>query len=203
MSYSVITTPVKKAKNLLLPLVGITKTHKELKKFQADVFLQWEGMICGIGCLELLVYFREESELFTAFEQTILSNSKLTACYDIKEGGRAYLFDISEHYKTVMKFMEGKYSEFDNKIKDKIRWYWSDSPVQGSKMPQLGHPFKIILYPEYYYESAADELGVSVELLKEGGELMSKVDIEDETFTLTLESELFKVDNDKLGGNRI
>jgi hypothetical protein len=189
MSYSYIGEYKSKAKSIFLPLISLSNKNGLLKKstmpFQSKMYLRWEE-ICGIECMEIIMYFNEEGEIFERFlETTIYTNKNLQSSYDLEDDGKLFVFDISEHWKTVALFIEGKYSKFDNKIKTIIRTFWEDSPINYN-VPQLGHDFKIIFHPELYFETAAEELGVSVSLLKKVGELMSPPDIQKEQIKIKL-----------------
>jgi len=188
---SVITNRVNKSKNLLIPLIGFSNKKGLLKKkeipFNISSYLKW-GEVCGIECMELLVYIKDtEGEIFSRFEDSIIvNNPRFTSKFEIEEGGFAYLYDLSEYYETISLFMEGKYSKFSNTIKNMIRNYHSDSPIVTNSMPILGAHFKIILYPEYYFKGAAEQLRVPLSIIESVGELMSIPSIEEETFNLKL-----------------
>lgn len=176
----IITHKVKKSKNLLFPLLDITRTSREATFLPENTYLWWEN-VCGIDCGEFLVHYKTNNVLFEKFEEKYLLPKNPISIHKVDEGS-LYVFDLSKSMDAVDLFLEGKYSKFDEKIKAKIRYFWGDSEIIKSSMPMKKHHFKIILHPEYYFEEAAKELGVPLEYLKQVGELMNKPDKKEETW---------------------
>lgn len=170
----------RKSEHLLLPLIDLSNTYQGLLVKPDKVFCYWEN-VCGIDCLEIGVYFKEnKTNFWEGFEKGILSNRNLMSYYKVEEGN-AYLFTVDKYYEDVDKFLKGQYSKFDGKTKMKIRNYWSNSAFKDNFECPKGDYYKIIFYPERYFEKAAEELGTNVRYLMKSGELMSKPNIEDET----------------------
>lgn len=180
MSYSIITKKIAISKNLLFPLTGVTKTKKEASFYPERCFLYCEDF-CSIDDMELGVFYRTGNILFEKFEQNYIIKASPKREMEV-EGGNLYVFDLSQYSEDIYWFLEGKYSRFSNITKQKIQYFHGDSTIESGKMPMKGHDFKIILYPEYYFEEAAKEIGVPLEYLKHSGELLSKFNIEYETF---------------------
>jgi hypothetical protein len=183
MSYSVVTKKIKKSKNLLFPLLGITKSKKEATFEPVNTYLHWED-ICGIDCLELAALYDCSNSLFSTFEDNHILPKNPLGVHDF-QGFRMYIFDLSQYHEDVNNFIQGKYSKFSDKSKAKIMFYHGDSAMDRSKMPMLGHDFKIIFYPNHYFKAASQELGVPISYLVEVGELLSVYDKEEETFDIT------------------
>lgn len=180
MSYSVITSKIKKSKNFLFPLLSITKIKRDASFEPVNTYLWWEGT-CGIDCLELAVLYDCSNPLFENFEQNYIVQKNPLGMHEM-QGFKMYVFDMSSYFQEVDCFLQGRYSLYPDKSKAKIRYYHGDSEINKSAMPMLGHDFKIAFYPEYYFESASKELGVPLQYIKGVGELLSIYDKKDETF---------------------
>jgi hypothetical protein len=74
-------------------------------------------------------------------------------------------------------FIEGKFSKFDNKIKNKILDFFE----KNSGNYVYVHSF---LYPNKWYDRYAELLGVKPDLLKEVGELCSITDVDKENLSI-------------------
>lgn len=176
----IVTEDKKKSEHLLLPLIDLSSTYQGLLVKPDKVFCWWNN-ICGIDCLEIGVYFKEnKTNFWEGFEKTLLKNINLMSSYLVEEG-TVYIFTIDKYYDDVDKFLKGQYSKFDGKTKMKIRKYWGNRDfIDNFEAPKSDY-YKIIFYPERYFEKAAEELGTEVKYLMKNKELMSIPNIEDET----------------------
>ena len=176
----IVTEDKKKSEHLLFPLIGLSNTHAGLLVKPDRVFCWWEG-ICGIDCLEIGVFFKEnKTQYWEGFERNLLKNKYLMSSYYVEEG-ITYIFTIDTFYDDVDKFLKGKYSKFVPNTKSKIRNYWCNTGFKDNIEAPKGDYYKTIFYPERYFELAAEEIGTPVEYLKKHGELMSKPSVEEET----------------------
>lgn len=177
-----------KSLNFLFPLLGL---KREMTFVPVGTYLWWNGGE-SIEDKYLLVGYEAdfESSVFKAFEKkNLLAHPDLHKCYDV-EGGRIYVFDMVRHSDTVDKFLEGKYSKFSEKDKRKILSY-HDASLE--KEPRPGRYIHMTLYPELYYEQVARDLeGVSVETLREVGELTNRYDKTNETLNIKIIGECHK-----------
>lgn len=177
MNY-IITDKFQKSLKILFPLLGIPK-NSTFQPFNS--YLWWEYVEENIETFYLIVYYKHNNSLiYKAFEDKyIFENEYISNCYNVEDGS-IYIFDITVFYDTVEKFLNGRYSKFEEKAKTIIRRYWGDTNW-GIDEIMKGRSYHIMFYPEKYYELAAEELGVNIEYLRRIGELCSKFDRNDET----------------------
>jgi hypothetical protein len=83
--------------------------------------------------------------------------------------------------------MNGSYSNFKEKTKDKIVDFFTTSSTNKEHVMSY-------LYPERYYENYSNLLAVNVKVLKKVGQLCSQPDMYKENLTVKIkESELFGI----------
>ncbi len=169
-----------KSLNYLFPLLG---QEKEDAFRPTNTYLWWSGKE-SIETLDLIVHYEDkERSLFDLFEKKVLMKSPyLDTCYTV-EGGRVYIFSMAAFSDTVSKFLHGKYSQFEEKVKKRILSYHG---ATIDKVPRPNRPFHTALYPELYWEQAAREIKYPVEDLKQVGELCSLYEKEKETFDINI-----------------
>jgi hypothetical protein len=158
MKNVVLTRGVSLSKSFLLPLTNIGRSVK------CDSYLYWEDR--GIDNYELVVVVRDGY---------IDKNPLLLECYD-----NIYIFDLSQEIHTVDLFLEGRYSKFPEYIKKKIIAFHGE--IRDKTKAPKGAEFLTALYPQYYYEGAAQDLGMTLDELR-GCELCELPDREIETYS--------------------
>lgn len=181
MSYSLIYKKINISKNLIYPLLGITPNRNSSLFFPKKTFLWWEGVV-NIEFGEILVYFKEFSPSFVSFEEKYLLPAFPLARWVFPDNNYIYIFDTLPYMNDITHILEGKYSKISEESKQKIRNFWGDSDFTVAQMPLKGHDFKIILYPQYYFSSASEELNVPLQYISKNGELLYKINKEEETF---------------------
>lgn len=188
-TYTYITGNYNQAsKWLLLPLVGLERVSTVSV---TNTYLYWKDNVDNLDDMNnvsLLVYYEPTTpHLFEIFEKNVLMKlPNVTSCFKT-EKGYVYVIDMLEWADDIVLFLEGKYSQFSQKAKDEICSYYNLDVNRRRPFPiKTVH---MALFPEYYYESCAKELGytnsngaVNVAYLQECVELWSKPDVERETF---------------------
>lgn len=113
---------VQKSKLFLLPLLEIKK----------DIFIKPIGTYLKDSSREtkdyqLIVPFKkDDSSEFNYYESNYIVNCKYLVQDDYYETPylRIYTFDLSSFSSDFDKFLIGKYTEFSNKVKTLINFYW-------------------------------------------------------------------------------
>jgi hypothetical protein len=136
---------------------------------------------CDIGQnMNLICLFYTDQEGFEFLDKQLRDHKQFSFLRDDRDGFRYYVMDFSMHYAIYKSVEQGRYSELPNNSKTVIMF--SDHPIG-----RMG------VSPESYYQEFSDNLEVSIEELKEKGEIISPPDEENETLVLPSDmTELFK-----------
>lgn len=170
-----------KSYHLLLPFTGLPKdgTFKPHNSYLYSVDEQIDNID---NCYLIVTYKRDENPLFREYEKnTIMTCENLVACYNT-QNHFVYVFNLIEWVNEVMFFLEGKYSKFSDKAKLVILKWAGGSQLTKRKIE--GFTVHIALFPEYYHEDIAKELGYSTtKYVTDCWEMWSKPDTYEETFS--------------------
>ena len=177
--YYVNSSGVSFSESFLVPLLAVTKTAVEVK-WKPRSYLYWEGQ--GIENTELVLRYTPTKGFDRFEEERILTHKDVQQCYDLEGGDRVYLFDMSLYWDTVANFLEGKYSNFTEQVKKGICHYHGEYRDPKTAPPEA--PYLISLYPQYYRDRAAEELGVDPSNIQELAPMFDK-DVETLTGTRT------------------
>ena len=145
---------IRKSFRILLPLVE--ENLSLIKKTKAmNAYLYWDQIEDSILDNKLLVEYPKGSEY---------GGNKLTIGSYSTESSEILVYDLDEYKEDVLQFLEGNYSKFSTKAKDKILTFyqWVDkgkvinveTANKGTLIPQ----WHVILYPDSYREIIGNEL---------------------------------------------
>jgi hypothetical protein len=152
-----------KSKNLLYPLLDIPKSSIIQDK-NYSTFLRWSETDESIDDYLFFVLYKDlkfDSKDYQDFiNKNVVTNKNLTNCYHT-DRGELYLFNFFDRRETIDLFLEGKYSKFHEREKEKILRYFGQKDIKKAcnlinNFPE--YPHHVILYPHYYYEHVAKEL---------------------------------------------
>lgn len=176
-----------KSLNLLLPLTELPKdrvinTDNKL----IHTYCYWNNTEESIEDYLLLVLFlttKDDADYQRYCKNVLNKNKNLISCYETNKG-QLHVFTLIDKKATVDKFMTGKYSKFSDKDKKLILDYWKEK--NNDEACELYNDFPtsprhVILYPQFYFEEVAKELGMSQTYLESVGELWSMPDKTTET----------------------
>jgi len=174
-----------KSKVFLYPLLDIKKgssvTPIETYVTWGDISVQDNKLIC-------LYYVRDDEEFLHYEEKFLLKNPLFKEYRELDENKAVYIFDLSGYSEDFLHFVNGKYSKFSQKLKDKIRDSYGATSANYTYI-------KSYLYPEDYFSTYANLLSTTdndvsnmYTLLSEVGELCSKPDLEKEHLKLSVKS---------------
>lgn len=160
-----------KSKVFLYPILG--SKHSDIKPINTYITSNKEHKY------KLLCLFKLEDNIeFIEFEKKYLLNNKLFEDYiQITETEGLYIFDLSNYQEDFDSFLEGKYSRFSDKLKNRIKQYYGINSANYAFI-------ETYLFPENFFALYARFLTVNQEdkpemfrLLTEVGELCSKPDL--------------------------
>lgn len=175
-----------KSKAFLYPLLEVKKGSI----IPIDAYMSWEEENVYLDEYRLICLFhlRDDDE-FLRFEDRGLLNNPLFLDYKEVEGNKAaYIFDLSDYASEVDKLKAGKYSQFTDETKAKIRKYHGASSASYAFLDSY-------LYPENYFRDYAKFLTCTredeepmMEVLIEVGELCSKPDFVKEQLKIAVKT---------------
>lgn len=145
-----------------------------------DTYIGWvkdgKEFIKSTDCKLICVYSNINTPAERKAEkQHLLMNRYFEDIVPLENGKMAYVFKITRNnIKQEWKmFLEGKYSRFNNVSKTTITNFYDKEPMKTY--------IDTYFYPEDYYDVIAKVLDISLEVVMESDELLSKPDINIET----------------------
>jgi len=142
-----------------------------------ETHVSWEGHYSKNDMKLICLYHLRSDAEFLQFEKERLYNNK--HFFDFKQvddNKGVYVFDFSNYEKDWNNIIRGKYSQLTAGYKKKIENFY------GKRDSNYAY-IESFLYPEKYYSMYAEIMLVKESLLREVGELCSKMDFEKETLT--------------------
>jgi hypothetical protein len=115
----------------------------------------------------------------------LLGNKLFHDFKPVEDNKAVYVFDFTPYASDWDFIIEGKYSRLSKLYKRKIENFY------GRKDSNFAY-IESFLYPEKYFNMYSQIIDVPESLLKEVGELCSKVDFERETLKATVKSLEFR-----------
>lgn len=151
-----------------------------------ETYVSWDGHYAPEDRKFIVLYHLRNDKEFLNFEKEILLGNKLFHDFKPVEDNKAvYVFDFTPYASDWDFIIEGKYSRLSKLYKRKIENFY------GRKDSNFAY-IESFLYPEKYFSMYSQIIDVPESLLKEVGELCSKVDFERETLKATVKSLEFR-----------
>jgi hypothetical protein len=164
-----------KSKIFLYPLLGIKRGTSVIPD---ETYISWSNKYSPEDAKLVCMYKTRKDDEYKNFESNVLlKHSRLYDYVKVNETTSVFIFDFSDQKDNWQMFTEGKFSKFDNKIKNKILDFFE----KNSGNYVYIHSF---LYPNKWFERYAELLNVDSKLLKEVGELCTKTDIDKENLSI-------------------
>ncbi len=164
-----------KSKIFLYPLLGIKRGTSVIPE---ETYISWNGKCSPEDVKLVCLYKTRKDDEYKNFESNVLlKHSRLYDYVKVNDKNSVFIFDFSDYKENLQMFIDGKFSKFDNKIKNKILDFFE----KNSGNYVYVHSF---LYPNKWYDRYAELLGVEPNLLKEVGELCTKTDIDKESLLI-------------------
>lgn len=136
-------------------------------------YLSWEGkydvsdhrLICLFPKIESTSPIKALHE-----KKYLLGNSRYETMHVLEDERVVYVFNLENISKDWDRLLEGGYSKLSTYVRLSVNDYFRNTPKTAAYMDSYLNPSK-------YYDVYSKLLGVSVDLLKEGVELLSRPDI--------------------------
>ena len=128
-----------------------------------------------------LYHLRNDHEFKTFEKSKLLSNKLFHSFTDLGDNRGVYVFDFTSQMKDWNAFISGKYSQFSQAHKLKIKNYIGE---KSSELPYIDS----FLYPERYFKLYAEMMNVNETLLRKVGELCDHPDFDKEMLTVSVKN---------------
>lgn len=143
-----------------------------------ETYIAWDEHYSSKDMKLICLYHLRDDPEFRIFERDRLLKNKYFFDFKEVEGNKGvYVFDFSSHKKDWDKLMLSKYSQFSYPYKRKIEIFY------GRRDSNFAY-IESFIYPEKYYAMYADIMNVDESILREVGQLCSKVDFKKETLSI-------------------
>lgn len=180
-------TYFQKSKIFLYPLLDIKRGASVVPE---QTYLSWEGYLTAEDIKMIAVYPKRTDSEYLSFEKNVLlKHSRTTDFVVLNESQVVVTFDFSDLESDYRKFIDGKFSQMDIKLKRKIRDFFEKNSGNYVYVDSY-------LFPEKYFQLYADLLGVNEDLLRSVGELCSPPNLDKEN----LVAEVVNLENKKILG---
>jgi len=166
-----------KSKIFLYPLLGIKKGTKIVPN---ETYLGWGTSISPEDMKLVCVYKTLDNPDYLNFEKDVLlKHSRLCDYVKANSTTSIFTFDFSDLDDDWGYFINGQYSKISMNIKRKILDFFDKN---GGNHLYV----KSYLFPEKFFDTYAEILDVSSDLLKSVGELCDKPNLDKEKLVLTV-----------------
>lgn len=173
-----------KSKVFIYPLLQI---RKGVRFVPIETYISWDNKYTIKDYMFICLYKidSKKESAFRKFEKDIILSNRYFHEYYKHEDYHIYVFDLSKYKHDWSVFIEGKYSKFSDNAKQIITDFFG-------KDGTISEYVESYIYPSYYHEDYAEDLGVTLQELKDIHELCSKPEFEKENCEIKLtEIELF------------
>ena len=160
----------------LYPLLGIKRGLSVVPK---ETYIAWEGHYKPEDMKLICVYDYRKDEEYQKIEKNLLLEHNRLSDYKRVKKEAIIVFDFSDLDDNWFHFINGKFSQIEIKVKQKILGFFD---VHGGNYAYM-HSY---LIPEKYYDNYSEILGIDTEVLKEVVELCDKPNINKETLILDI-----------------
>jgi hypothetical protein len=165
-----------KSKVFIYPLLGIKRGLSVVPK---ETYISWEGHCKPEDMKLICVYDYREDEEYKKIEKNILLEHNRLSDYTKVKAEVVITFDFSDLDHDWFHFINGRYSQLETKIKQKILGFFD---VHGGNYAYM----QSYLLPEKYYDNYSEILGVDIETLKNVTELCDKPNLYKENLILDI-----------------
>lgn len=166
-----------KSKAFLYPALGIRRGAPVVPE---QTYISWRDRISAKDKKLIVVYELTGSNLYEHFERnTLLRHPLFEDFYMCEELRGVYVFSFKTMSEDWDHFIQGEYSLLSVSLKGKIRTYFGPVSNEYAYMDSF-------LYPNKYYDTYAELLGLDREILEAGVELADPFDPKKEHFRLSI-----------------
>lgn len=165
-----------KSKTFLFPIMGIIKG---LVTSPTTTFISWDGFY-SVHDMKLICLYNTKNPAHQVIEHKhLFSHPLFEKKFDLGNGNLVYIFDLSSYKNDYELFLQGKYSQLSEALKNAITNYFG---IWSAEYEYL----ESFLYPQGYYDLYSELLDIKVCELKEVVELCNPYDPEKEDLTFLL-----------------
>jgi hypothetical protein len=176
-----------KSKIFMYPLLDIKKGCCAVPE---QTYVAWEGYIKPEDAKLVTVYPNRKDDEYKTFEKNVLLKHQRICDYtELNNEQLLITFEFTDMSDDWNHFINGRYSMIDVKIKRKILSFFNKNSANHVYMDSY-------LFPDKYFSLYASLLDTNEDILRNVGELCSKLDLERET----LIAEVINLENKKILG---
>lgn len=147
-----------------------------------ETYASWKGHYKLEDRKLICLYYLRQDEDFRVFEKNkLLGNKYFHDFKQVEDGKGVYIFDFDELKHEWDCFLKGRYSQMSLEHKKKIKAFYGPNNANFAYIESY-------LHPEKYYHMYSELLGVSVELLKQAGELCEIYDLKQESLKIQVKN---------------
>jgi len=169
---------IQKSRIFLYPIL---KIPRGVSVTPIQTYMEWEGKYKVSDCKLISVYHLRDDPDFKKFEsKKLLQNAKFNNFFELEDSKGVYVFDYKDSKDDYLKIVNGKYSQLSDRYKHKILDFFKNHRAHHAYIESY-------LYPDKYFTMYSDLLNVSLEVIKEVGELCSKPNFNAESDGMTSE----------------
>lgn len=145
-----------------------------------ETYISWDEQYSPKDMKLICLYHLRDDMEFRNFEkEKLLKNKHFYDFKQVADNKGVYVFDFSCYKKDWEKLLLSKYSQLTYPYKKKIENFY------GKRDSNFAY-IESFIYPEKYYAMYANMMLVKESLLREVGELCSKIDLDKETLTIKI-----------------
>lgn len=169
---STYTEYFQKSKVFLYPLLDIEKKESFVP---IETYISWDKLFSTDNYKFICIYNCPKNIQYKQFEDRIIKKNKLyESSFIINSKKHGCIFNMEDYKNDYNMFIEGRYSKFSKKTKNKILKYFGN-------VGQISEYIQSFLKPDAYHKLYADELGVQIKTIEEVYEICSVPDLNKET----------------------
>lgn len=147
-----------------------------------ETYVCWDEQYSPEDMKLICLYHLRNDADFVRFEkEKLLGNKYFMEFKEVEDNKAVYIFDFSVFGNDWMNIVKGRYSKLSSAYKRKIENFY------GRRDSNYAY-IESFLYPDKYYSMYSEIIGVPIDLLKEVGELCSKLDLEKETLKASIKN---------------
>jgi len=166
-----------KSRVFLYPILGIARGISTVPE---ETYIAWPDRIKAEDQKLVCLYTCTTHPDFELFRKNILLKHKLLDDIVLDHGeDEIYIFDLAGMGKDYTRFLNGRYSQFSEELKNTVLDFFVENDRTGELILSY-------LNPQEHYTEYARLLDVDEKLLEEVGELCTAPDLKKETLILNI-----------------
>jgi len=166
---------IQKSRIFFYPLLGVRRGSSVTP---VSTHMTWEGVYTVQDYRFIAVYHLRDDQDFKTFEDKhLLGNRFFDTFYELEDGDGAYVFDFTSEMKNYKRIVNGKYSRLEPEYKARISTFFRNHHRHHNSISSY-------LYPEKFHQAYADDLKVSLKLMREVVETCSLPDLKQENLEI-------------------